>query len=113
MKLTRVLTRSFDLVLVLMLCAFLNACASGRSHQNFKNIMQGNIGRDLDDPYVYRNRNSNLRIATKALPNGNIEEEFKSGRRLKCRVFFEVDRTTGKIVGWRYEGSEEDCAITP
>lgn len=47
------------------------------------------------------------------LANGNIEEEFKSGTRHKCRVYFEIDKSTERVVGWRYEGSEDDCVILP
>jgi len=112
-KLAHGLTLALRPALVLMLCASLTTCASGRSHQNFKNTMQSDIGRGLDDPYIYRNRNSNLRVATRTLSTGNVEEEFKGGLKLNCRVFFEIDQTAGKVVGWRYEGSEEDCAITP
>lgn len=98
---------------IVLICASVAACASGRAHQNFTNIMQGNVGRSLVDPYVYRNRNRNLYVATKLLPNGNEEEEFRGGRGPTCRVFFEIDNKAQNIVGWRYTGTEEDCAIVP
>ena len=101
------------LVLPIALCISLTACASGGAHKNFKNIMSGQVGRSADDPDIERNRYRNLRIGSRTLPNGNTEEEFKSGRGLRCRVFFEIDNKAGKIVGWRYEGSREDCAIVP
>ena len=98
---------------VITLGASLAACASGNSNENFKNIMSGQVGRTTDDPDIERNRYRNLQVGTKMLPNGNAEEQFKSGRGLRCRVFFEIDNKAAKIVGWRYEGSDEDCTITP
>jgi hypothetical protein len=101
------------LALAIILSVSLTACASGRAHENFKNIMSGQVDRKIDDPDIERNRYSNLRVGTKKLLNGNIEEEFRSGRGLRCRVFFEIDNKAAKIIGWRYEGSDEDCAIVP
>lgn len=99
------------MLLTLVLLMSLTACATDRAHQNFKNIMQGNVGRNLDDAYIYRNRNRNLYVATRPLPNGNVEEEFRGGRGPTCRIFFEIDNKAKKIVGWRYEGTQDDCAI--
>lgn len=86
------------------------ACSTGRAHQNFKNIMQGQVGRSTNDPDIYRNRYPEFRVATKAFANGNVEEEFNQGVRGQCRVFFEIDKFLERIVGWRYEG---DCVILP
>jgi hypothetical protein len=102
-----------SILFALVLSTSLTACASGRAHQNFKTIVQSDVGRSLDDPYIYRNRSRNLYVVTKSLPNGNVEEEFRGGRGPTCRVFFEIDNKAQKIVGWRYSGSEEDCAVVP
>ena len=75
--------------------------------------MQAEIGKSADDPYAYRNHYRNLRIAVKELPSGNIEEEYRSGRGRGCRVYFEIDKAAGKIINWRYERTEQNCAITP
>ena len=95
--------------------ATIGACASPTeiSHQNFKHIMQLDVGRSVDDPYNYRNQYPNRRFRTGELVNGNVEEGFRSGRGHRCAVFFESDKTTRKIVAWRYEGTKEDCAIVP
>jgi hypothetical protein len=91
------------------------ACASPSelSHQNFKEAMQLQVGRSIEDRYLSRNRYPARHVASKALLNGNTEEEFYAGHGLRCRVFFEIDNKAGKIVGWRYEGTKEDCAIPP
>jgi hypothetical protein len=98
----------------LVLGLSLTACAAPSAHQNFKDIMQGNVGRSLDDPYVYRNRYRAVNyVASKPLPNGNVEEEFRGGRGPTCRLFFEIDNQARKVVGWRYTGTEADCGIVP
>lgn len=100
-------------ILPVILCASLVACASGGSHENFMNIMQLQVGKSTDNPYLTRNRYPDRRVDSRVLQNGNVEEEFQAGHKLRCRVFFEIDNKAAKIVGWRYEGSSEDCAIVP
>lgn len=102
-------------VALLLLSGKLAGCAwpSEISHRNFKTIMAGNVGRSLDDLYIYRNRNWNFFVTTTHLTNGNVEEEFRAGRGPTCRVFFEIDDKAKKIVGWRYTGTQEDCSIVP
>jgi hypothetical protein len=75
--------------------------------------MQLDVGQKADEQYAYRNRSRNLYVATRKLPNGNMEEEYEGGLGLKCRVFFEIDESAGKIVSWRHEGPDNICAITP
>lgn len=50
-------------------------------------------------------------IDSKVLPNGNIENGYLF--RGTCRYFFEYAPDTKVIVGWRFEGSEQDCIINP
>lgn len=101
-------------VWILTLCMSLTACAGSRSaHENFKITMQLDVGRSLDDPYIFRNRVRSLYVGARLLPNGNVEEEFDAGRGPTCRVFFEIDNKARKVVGWRYIGTEADCGIVP
>jgi len=46
------------------------------------------------------------------LPNGNweLENHLYKGA---CRIFFEYKPTTRVIVGWRYEGGDENCVQNP
>ena len=99
--------------LVLVLLVLPAACVSGSGHENFKNTMQAEIGKNSDDRYAYRNHYRNLFIGAKELPGGNVEEGFRSGRGPNCRVYFEIDKAARKIVSWRYEGAEKDCVIVP
>ena len=96
-----------------LISAALLGCAAPRAHDNFKTIMGGQVGRNSDDSDIERNRYPNLRVATSTLANGDLEEEFKSGRGLVCRVFFQIDPRAKRVVAWRYTGSEDDCAIVP
>ena len=92
---------------------FVCSCSYLDAHQNYVRARQLQIGRSIDDPYAVRNRYPDRRVGVRALPNGNIEEEFKDGLGLRCRTFFEIDNKAGKIVAWRYEGTKQDCAIVP
>lgn len=99
-------------ILVLALYASLSACATGVAHENFKKVMDRQVGKSADDPGAYLVYYRESRIGAKVLPNGNTEEQYRAGRG-SCRVYFEVAKTTRKIVGWRYEGTQDDCAIVP
>ncbi len=85
-------------------------CATGRAHENFKNMMARNVGRSADDPAVVFNYYKRYRGPSTPLANGNSEQSWIYG---KCRVFFEVSKDTRKIVEWRYEGGPDDCAVVP
>ena|SRR6266852_1632607 len=81
----------------------------GTAHDNFKNSMQLQVGRDLFDRDLIRNRYPQDRGGTRTLPNGNLEEEFLWNRSTGCRVFFEIDKTSQRITRWRYEGNRDTC----
>ena len=81
----------------------------GTAHDNFKNSMQLQVGRDLFDRDLIRNRYPQERGGTRTLPNGNLEEEFLWNRSTGCRVFFEIDKTSQRITRWRYEGNRDTC----
>lgn len=97
--------------LALVLCASLSACATGRAYENFKNTMQRQVGKSADDPYISMNRYPERRGTARVLSSGNIEQQYRFGP--GCQVYFEIDKATRKIIGWRYEGSEQNCAIVP
>ena len=98
-------------VLLAILTAPLVACGNPftAGHRNFKSSMELQVGRSADHQYAYGNRYPERRVATRVLPNGNVEEEYKVGSAWKCRVFFEIDKKTRTIVSWRYEGDEDVC----
>ena len=106
-------TPTLRATIALTLSALLTACLYTSGHKVFLHNMQFEVGKSADDPYSYRNLYRRRLLSAKDLPNGNLEEEFPDGRRERCRVFFEIDKVARKIVSWRYEGTEDDCATTP
>ncbi|HEY3076085.1 MAG TPA: hypothetical protein VGJ74_13005, partial [Burkholderiales bacterium] len=58
----------------------LAACATSPEHENFKRVMERQVGKSIDDPdaypVFYRLRQTN----TKPLPNGNTQQQYAAGR---------------------------------
>jgi len=95
-------------VLLLML---LSSCSSVTPHENFKAHMSHNVGMRIDNSLGGNWAIPKYLVNTIHLPNGNIENEYEFHG--NCRYFFEIDANTQIIVGWRFEGSEQDCGIVP
>lgn len=101
----------YKLVAAIAFSMSLIACASGRAHQNFINRMTWDVGKGVDDPNILINWYKNNRGEIIFLANKNIEQVFLFHP--NCRVFFEIDESLKMIVGWRFEGNEQDCAVVP
>src|SRR5437899_9568442 len=97
--------RPLRIALVVALSVPLSACTSGSGHENFKRSMQGQVGRSADDPNVPTNRYPEDRGSQRVLSNGNLEQEYRFAP--ACKVYFEIDKATRKIIRWRYEGAED------
>jgi hypothetical protein len=98
----------------MVFCSCIGACSTVTPHENFKNIMQANVGRSSTDYYYTGNRLRDYTyVGSIQLANGNIEEGFKTGAGYRCRVYFEIDRQTRHVSAWRYEGTPRDCSIVP
>ena len=80
-------------------------------HEAFKSHRQLQLGMSIDDPNSDIVHYPQLQIGSRTLANGNYETEFRWIR--SCRYFYEINLKTRTIVGWRFEGSEKDCAIVP
>ena len=103
---------SISSVVGMITALYLSSCSLlPTPHENFKSAMQSNIGKREDDSSSFLSRYSESVADRRVLPNGNNETEFRW--RKQCPVFFEIDSSTHIIVGWRFEGSERDCAIVP
>lgn len=87
-----------------------SSCSALSPHENFKGHMSGNVGKKIGGPSTLWVKPDRY-IGAKQLPNGNTENEYKL--RGTCRYFFEFEPETHIIVGWRFAGSEQDCAIVP
>lgn len=93
-----------------LLMPMVSSCAALSPHENFKGHMRGNVGKKIDGPSTLWVKPDRY-VGTRQLSNGNTEKEYKL--RGTCRYFFEFNPETRVIVGWRFEGSEKDCAIVP
>lgn len=99
------------IIMATALCTLLLACAGGQAHDNFKSRMERHVGRSIEDTNNSMNRYPENRGTSTNLPNGNIEQQYHFSP--SCEVYFEIDKASQKIIGWRYEGNEIDCALVP
>ena len=104
------------LMLMLVPVSMLSCIPFISRHENYKDIMQRDVGRSIDDPntlvYIVANYEPHLLMESKILENGNVENKYRYRIRT-CRTFFEYNPETRIIVSWRFEGEENDCYITP
>ena len=95
----------------LLAALLLGACGTNPAHENFKQVMNRQVGKHIDDsdayPVFYRLR----QLDSKSLPNGHRQEQYAAGRGGECRVFFEVEPVSQEIVRWAFDGSERECVI--
>src|SRR2546425_12770502 len=99
--------------LVFVLFVPLLSCANGAldPHENFKKSLQAQVGKGADDPDTAPGRLYSNRIGERTLANGNVEIGFRHFR--TCRYYYEIDKATRKIVAARYEGTKDECFLTP
>jgi len=95
---------------IIMLSLFLSACTSTTPHENFKNFMEADVGKKADDPNTQIVRYPQFFSSSRVLANGNKEIEHYYG---KCKYMFEINQESNIIIGWRFEGTEQACAIVP
>jgi hypothetical protein len=86
-------------------------CATPPEYLAFKDVMDHQVGKGIDDsdayPVFYRLKQKTV----KSLPNGNQQYEYAAGRAGDCQLFFEVDTISRRIVRWSKAGSDRDCVI--
>jgi hypothetical protein len=85
------------------------ACITVTPHENFVNNVQGLVGYRIDEIGLWANPQQ--LVSTQNLPNGHVEYTYRALR--ACQYMFEVDPSTRRIVGARYEGTDEDCILIP
>ena len=85
------------------------SCGSLSPHDNFKAHMSGAVGEHISNPHTWARVDRQLLV--RVLDNGNMEHKYIFLR--SCFYFFEVEKGSGKIIGWRFEGNEKDCVINP
>jgi len=80
-------------------------------HKNFKDTLFLLIGDD-SEPLKRRGWGTDETcLESLVLPNGNTQKKYL--HRGSCFYFFEIEKTTKKIVNTGFEGSEKDCSIAP
>jgi hypothetical protein len=105
-------SRTVALMKYIFMACIMSGCVSSLTpHENYTSLMEHNIGSTIDSPNVAGSAETKSLLASKALPNGNIENEYKY--RGTCRTFFEYEKKSKIIVSWHYQGSEKDCVIVP
>ncbi len=76
-------------------------------------MMDAKVGESIDnDPYGVGAQPVDI----KTLPNGNLEFRYvRKNFRGVCKYIFEVDKTTRKVIAWRYDGEDKDnaCFVNP
>jgi hypothetical protein len=98
--------------LLVTVTLFLAGCATNPQHENFRQVMQRQVGKSADDtdfyPTLYRLKQTNAQ----RLPSGNTREEYAAGRGGKCKVAFETTPGERRVVGWSViDGDRGDCVI--
>ena len=86
-------------------CAILDC----EDYRTYSNTLDTWVGSDIER---YERQLNRRPVDVMERPRNRLEYEYDTdytqydGSRLYCRTYFEVDRDTGQIVTWRYEG---DC----
>ena len=95
----------------LLLAIGLQGCAilDCDDYRRYDDILDSWVGNDLED---YERRNNGKARAVMERPRNRLEYEYNTpytaydGTQSYCKTWLDVDRDSGKIVNWRYEG---DC----
>ena len=91
------------LIVILASCS----CGNFSQHENFKAHMLSVVGKNFSDGPLWVREDRY--VSASLLENGNTENKYIY--RKSCFYFFEVEKETNVIVGWRFEGSVKDCQI--
>lgn len=93
---------------------FLVSCVSLSPRDNFFEIMNATVGRDVEKIEPYDFGYPERAIKTNQLSNGNFENEYLMKNTLgTCIYVFEIDSKTNKILSWRIEGNPNACIVNP
>ena len=93
----------------------LAGCASGPTAaelDNFKRVMDRQVGKVIDDPDAYPVYYRLKQLTAKPLPNGNTQLVYAAGREGKCQVGYEVNLRR-QILGWSIVEKPDECFIEP
>lgn len=103
--------KAFRYLLIAVPASVVACISTVTPHDNFVSLMNHNFGSSLDAPRVSGSTHPKYLITTRSLPDGQAENEYRG--RGTCKKFFQFDPKTRIITGFRFEGSDSDCAIVP
>lgn len=85
------------------------------AHENFINVINGDIGFSVQRADFLWNRYPDWRGEIQTLSNGNEEYQyFWDGLNKKqCIVHWEVDKRSQRIIAARFEGTPDTCYLVP
>lgn len=102
---------------VVVLAALISLTTPGCSmfscdnYMSYDDLLDSWMGANLSE---YERKNDRRPVSTMERPRNVMEYAFDTpyvnydGSRQSCRTWFDVDRASGEIIGWRYEG---DCYL--
>ena len=96
----------------MLLAGCMSTAATAPERENFKRVMDRQVGKSIDDPDAYPVYYRLRLLTTKPVPKGNMQQVYAAGREGKCLVGYEVDGSR-KIVGWSIVEKPAECVIEP
>ena len=94
-----------------LLAALVAGCAWKPRGENFRQVMERQVGKRADAPDFYPVLYRLRQVDSKPVANGHREDKYLAGYQGKCALFFEVDPATGIVTGWRADAGDRDCVI--
>lgn len=94
----------------------ISGCSIGARlpHENFREVYGGKVGKSIDDPSLLVGNYPKREVGSRTLSNGNLEKGFDMENPWgHCRIYYEVNPQSRIIIAWRFEGSDEACAVPP
>ena len=94
-----------------LLVALAAGCAWKPRGENFRQVMERQVGKRADDPDFYPVLYRLRQVDSKLIANGHREDKYLAGYKGKCEVYFEIDPASGRVTGWRADPRDSDCVI--
>ncbi len=112
----------FGIIAVLCLPLLLSGCflmTSATPHQAFVGSYGWFVGKHIgwinhEFPPQSKSDKYGFTISSRRTANGNIEIEVHNPLdNRQCKIFYTYNPQTKIVVSWRYEGTNDQCAINP
>jgi hypothetical protein len=107
----------FGILAALGLPLLLSACVlmtSATPHQAFVENYGWYVGKHIGHVNDAFPPKYGFKVSSKRTANGDIEiEVFNPLANRQCKIFYTYNPQTKIVVSWRYEGTNNQCAINP